>query len=139
DHCALSLERARLYQETQDARAIAEAALQSREQVIAVVAHDLRNLLQATEMRASMLLRRARSDRELACDAEAIQRSTEGMSRLIDDLLDAAAIESGRLSIDVAPCEIGPLCQAALESAELLASDRGIEVVSEVGASDLVL
>ncbi len=139
DHCALSLERARLYQEAQDARAIAEAALQSREQVIAVVAHDLRNLLQATEMRASMLLRRARSDRELACDAEAIQRSTEGMSRLIDDLLDAAAIEAGRLSIDLAPCEIGPLCQAALESAELLASDRGIEVVSEVGASDLVL
>jgi PAS domain S-box-containing protein len=81
-------------------------ALQARDEVLGVVSHDLRNPIAAI----SMCARRLQTDppeqeserRELLAT---IQESTAWVNRLIQDLLDVANIEQGRLSLDVGECD----------------------------------
>src|SRR5690606_4721593 len=53
--CALALERALLYEREQKARAEAERAIRARDEILGVVAHDLRNPLGAISTYASLL------------------------------------------------------------------------------------
>lgn len=136
------LEIARLYSEAQVARGVAEHAARSREHLLAIVAHDLRNLLHAAELRSGLAMRRVKEERSpewLQEELAEILDSTRGMSRLVDDLLDAAAIDAGRLSVAKRKHELEGLLEAAVETARLLASDRNVEVRAELRAEDAEL
>jgi signal transduction histidine kinase len=125
----------RLLEHSEAARVVAEDAAVSREHLLALVAHDLRNLLHAAEMRTSLALRRVRAlggGPELCDDLGIIQRSAEGMSRLIGDLLDAAAIQAGNLSIQLRDVELGTLFSDALEVARSLGAERDIAIRGEI-------
>jgi signal transduction histidine kinase len=69
--------------------------------VLAIVAHDLRNPLNAIVMNAN-LVRIVSADAECAKAGEGIARAATRMNRLIQDLLDVAMIETERISIDPA-------------------------------------
>lgn len=89
----LAIDSARLY-------LTAQRATRARDVVLGVVSHDLRNPLSAITMCAHTLREsepRAAVDRQEL--ATTIYQATEWMQRMIQDLLDVAAIESGRLSI----------------------------------------
>jgi PAS domain S-box-containing protein len=73
----------------------ARRAIESRDDVLGIVAHDLRNPLGAILMQAELLMHVGNSYKA----AESIQRSATRMGRLIDDLLDIARIEQGQLSM----------------------------------------
>src|SRR5205814_6676094 len=79
----LAIENARLYRQAQE-------AVRLREQVLAVVSHDLRNPLGAVQMAAESIKRRAgeRDDARLVKQAQTISRSAARMELLIGDLLD---------------------------------------------------
>lgn len=131
-------EIARLFDQAQSARATAESAAESRERMLAVVAHDLRNLLHAAQLRSSLLIRRVTNKETNTLvhdDLDAIRSSMEGMSRLIDDLLDTAAIDTGRLSISVRRCTVDELFAEMLDTARLLAEDRAVEIICEARPS----
>jgi PAS domain S-box-containing protein len=93
-------ERARLLEAERAARAAAELALLTRDEVLAVVSHDLRNPLSVIDMCAASL-----SEKLPAHDAgtrnlvATIESSTAWMNRLIEDLLDVARMEAGRLTL----------------------------------------
>jgi PAS domain S-box-containing protein len=95
------LERSRLLDAERDARAAAEAATRARDDVLAVVSHDLRNPLSTIAMCASALGQDGASRESEAELIAAIRDSADWMQRLIQDLLDVASIESGRLSIEM--------------------------------------
>ncbi len=98
---AVSLEHARLYRE-------AQRALRSREDVLAVVSHDLRNPLSTMKLTAQ-LLPRVRDNEELfARKVGLIHDAVNQMSTLIEDLVNAGAIEAGRLSLNRTSQEIEP-------------------------------
>jgi signal transduction histidine kinase len=149
DHCAQALSRAALYEaersaraEAESARAVAERASEAREHLLATVAHDLRNLLHAAEMRSAMMLRSIPDDAVFAWvkeEVQAAQRSSEGMRRLIDDLLDAAALDAGRLSVQVRPYPLGSFAEEVLETARLLAADRDVEIDASMACSEASL
>lgn len=85
----------------QEAKREAQEAARAREDVMAIVSHDLRSPLQAIFMAAASQIRVAGDQaRPIRNYAETIQRSAQRMSRLIDDLGDIALIESGRLTIE---------------------------------------
>ena len=131
--------RKRLYAEARAARSVAEAEAVAREQLLAVVAHDLRNLLHAAELRGSLLVRQldAKPDHVwVKQELVAVLRSTDGMSRLIGDLLDAAVIDAGRLSVEKRPLYAGELFDAAIETARVVALDRDVEICSEARLGD---
>jgi len=88
----LALENARLY-------AAARRATLARDEVLAVVSHDLRNPLSSIAICARTLRQDAPADSEQSTMLSAIAEATDWMNRLIHDLLDASAIEAGRLSI----------------------------------------
>lgn len=101
DRRAAEEERARLLDAERTARAAAELAVRTRDDVLAVVSHDLRNPLSVIEMCAATLSEKLSPDDE---DARylvtTIENSTEWMNRLIEDLLDVARMEAGRLTLD---------------------------------------
>jgi signal transduction histidine kinase len=87
---ALSIENARLYR-------AAREAIQSRDDVLAVVAHDLRNPLNAILLNTALLHEPGRDASRVSAT---IDRAARRMDRLIQDLLDVARIESGRLTVE---------------------------------------
>jgi signal transduction histidine kinase len=54
------------------------------------------------------------------------------MEHLIDDLLDMASIQAGRLSIEAELQEVVPIIQEAIQMAEPQARERGLKLSSEV-------
>lgn len=102
-HGSLSIDNARLYLESQQ-------AVQAREEVLAIVSHDLRSPLNAVMLAASLLQtseRIAPEDRE---ELEIIDISAKRMQRLIEDLLDVTRLEGGkRLPIERAPIDVRTL------------------------------
>src|SRR3712207_5487516 len=123
---ALAVDNARLYQE-------AQAAVEAREQVLRVVSHDLRNPLSSVVAHADLLLEAADAPVEPRREWASTLRSAAGqMTRMIRDLLDASNLQSGRLSIEPAPCAVRPLLAEAVQVLRPLASARGLTLAYEV-------
>ncbi|HWN70919.1 MAG TPA: GAF domain-containing protein [Haliangium sp.] len=135
-HAAQALERARLYEAERMARASeavarrqAEAASQAREEILAVVSHDLRNPLNAILMSATSLRGLQLTDRQaprVHASAERIERAAERMARLIGDLVDFASIQSGQLAIKKAATPISEIIDATIEMFSGAADERGL-------------
>jgi signal transduction histidine kinase len=85
-----------LLHDERDQRTAAERAARARDEMLAIVSHDLRNPLSAISFGAASLAS-ARSD-QIPHIAEIIDRSTRSAVHIIRDLLDISAIEAGRLS-----------------------------------------
>jgi signal transduction histidine kinase len=83
----------------QAARAEAERAIRVRDSVLAIVAHDLKNPLGRIATTVSLLAEESLAAADREGMLRVLQRTTTGMLRLVQDLLDAANIEGGRLSI----------------------------------------
>jgi signal transduction histidine kinase len=102
-HGSLAIDNARLYFESQQ-------AVHAREEVLAIVSHDLRNPLNAVMLASSLLQtsdRVAPDDRE---QLEIIDISAKRMQRLIEDLLDVTRLEGGKqLPIEPAPLDVRSL------------------------------
>lgn len=99
---ALALHNARLYRR-------AEQAIAARDEVLAVVSHDLRNPVNRVRLAAELMLELYELSEPARKTAGMIVRSADEMNRLIGDLLDVARIEGGRLSLDIAPTPLGSL------------------------------
>ncbi len=129
DRSAVAIENARLY------RASVEAA-QRRDQILGVVAHDLRNPLSTILMQASAVTLQRRPpepERRSQKPIEVIQRAATRMSRLIQDLLDVSVIEVGQLSIQPSRLSGGELVGEAVEMQKILATSSSVELRLEVG------
>ena len=90
---ALSIENARLFSE-------AQRAIKTREEVLAVVSHDLGNSLAAVELGAYTFRNAEKIDANQVREyAHRVQHSADEMKLLIADLLDFARIQSGTFSM----------------------------------------
>jgi len=119
---ALAIESARLY-------AIAQRAIQVRDDVLGVVAHDLRNPLNAINLQADML-REHEGDEHKAGDA--IQRSVGRMNRLIQDILDVTKIEAGQLAVEQQRVSTLQVLLDVVEAQRPLAEARKLAILLEV-------
>ena len=122
---AMVLENARLFHE-------ATAAGRWRDELLAMVSHDLRNPLNVVAMGAQALLH-AWPDGEPSRKAERGQlelmsRSARQMRRMLDDLLDVAQVDAGRLRVTIAEVPAPLLVLEAMELNAPLADDRGVEM-----------
>ena len=110
-------------------------AVQARDEVLAVVSHDLRNPVGTIAAAAELL-----SEPEIPAERQAenldiIQRSADRINRLIQDLLDVAQIEAGRLSVRSAALDLSEVIEDVVSQARLQASFKNIHVASEVPES----
>jgi signal transduction histidine kinase len=123
-HCALATERVRVLERERRARTEAEEATRAREEILSVVSHDLRNPL-GTIMIGVSSLRRGETDR-VRTAAERIQRQALTMARLIDDLVDFAGIQAGRLMLSRARHAPADLVSAIRDLFGPVAHERGL-------------
>jgi signal transduction histidine kinase len=109
-------------------RKAAETLARAREEVLAVVAHDLRNPL-STILGAATLLQDDRQDpREAREVLGLVRRAVDRMNRLIGDLLDVTRLEAGRLVLEQAPVAVKELLSQTLESWEAAAASGGLSL-----------
>ena len=113
----------------------AQEALRAREDLLAIVSHDLRNPLGVVLASTALLLKanlppdkQERARRQV----EAIQRAGNRMNRLIRDLLDFASIQAGRLSVSMRPQEVVAMVNEVLEVTEPLAAAKSLRLVADV-------
>jgi signal transduction histidine kinase/ActR/RegA family two-component response regulator len=107
----------------------AKNAVQSREDLLGIVSHDLRNPLNVTLMKCAMMLRDAAPSGEnerLRRDVLMIERSARRMDRLLHDLHDFATIQTGHLSIEQTIEPVADMVAEVLESARAVAGKRPI-------------
>ncbi|AXV84669.1 MULTISPECIES: PAS domain-containing protein [Ralstonia solanacearum species complex] len=122
-------ERDALLVREQVARAQAEAATHARDQFLAVVSHELRSPLNGIQSWAYVL------ENQLADGPQLIQRALAGIRtgvaqqvRLIEDLLDATRVMSGKLRLMRQPFPLRTALERALDSVRAQAAERRITV-----------
>ncbi|MEP6860180.1 MAG: hybrid sensor histidine kinase/response regulator [Deltaproteobacteria bacterium] len=101
----------------------ATAAARARDEILAIVSHDLRGPLHAISLASEALREDANDDgkRYLA----AIDRAGARAERLISDLLDASAIENGKLSLTESRINLNAVVKQAATEHELTVKASG--------------
>jgi len=112
--------------------AAANLAARARDDILAVVSHDLRGPLHAISLACEAL-------REEAAGAAAryigaIERASHRAERLIADLLDATAIENGALTLARGIVDASALVKQAAADHELLVKESGSQITAHVPA-----
>lgn len=102
-----------------------EAAVRQRDEFLAMLAHELRNPLAPMRNALHILDRVTRGDERARRCAEILGRQVDHMVRLVDDLLDVARLERGKVVLRKLPAELGELLAAAVQNCESIANERG--------------
>jgi signal transduction histidine kinase len=127
---AMGVDNARLYRDSR-------AATQAREEVLAVVSHDLRNPLNAVLL-ASVILDEYGDPGQLGererLQVRTIRNAAEQMATLIHDLVEVVALEAGTRVLQRDPVQPARAMRAAAEMYHGLAAERGITLAVDAGA-----
>jgi signal transduction histidine kinase len=133
---SIAVDNARLYHAAQD-------AIRLRDDVLAVVSHDLRSPLAAVTMGIETLLARSKADelvRRLgAKPLEAIQRSAEHMRRLLDEVGELASIQAGRLALQHSRESVPALVDEVLQMLEPVAQRKSLQLEKQLPAAPLTV
>jgi len=126
---AVVVEHARLFHEAQQ-------ATRARDDVLAVVAHDLRNPLNTVSMAVALMLESTPPERvQERRQVEIVRRAADRMNRMIQDLLDVKRMESGRLTIDARPEPVSALINDTIDMLRPLAAGSTIRLDTSIDES----
>jgi signal transduction histidine kinase len=120
---SMALEQQRLLRQSQ--RAVA-----ARDRALSIVSHDLRNPLSTIEICALALLDPAPAPQSGIHEmGELIQRSAGWMQQIVEDLLDRASLDAGRLALHRRPTSVAELFDATRLMFAASAAQRTIDLV----------
>jgi signal transduction histidine kinase/CheY-like chemotaxis protein len=105
----------------------ARAAIQQRDQFLAMLGHELRNPLGAIVLASE--LARSGTPEQLESRLEMIARQSNHLARLVDDLLDVARVTSGKVQLRREAVDIDDVIRACIATLGERATKRGIRVV----------
>jgi PAS domain S-box-containing protein len=116
---ALSIANARLFAEVQ-------RAVRTREEVLAIVSHDLKNPVSTIKLVSHLLRQTERIDvTRIKNFADTLQRSVDKMLLLIADLLDFDKIQSGALAVETETESVNQVVAPVIDGFKLLAENQG--------------
>jgi signal transduction histidine kinase/response regulator RpfG family c-di-GMP phosphodiesterase len=104
-----AVQNARLYREAQDAN-------RAKDDFLATLAHELRTPMTGILGWVQMLKADEAIDGDGALAIQMIESSTRVQARLVEDLLDVSRIIAGKLRVELAPVELGPVVEAVVET-----------------------
>ena len=124
ERIAVRLDNARLYQQARD-------AIAAREEILALVAHDLRNPLSAIRL-STMSMNGAPPPpverRKGWPRIERVRRIADHMSRMLEDLAEFSGLDARPFTLDMGPREVPQLLNEVVDNLVPLASDKGINL-----------
>lgn len=123
EHKHAEFERERLLREL-------EQAVRIRDDLLAIVSHDLRTPLNSINLAAELLERgiSASGEGRLQKPVDTIKRASNQMKHLIGDLLDMAITRTGRLVVQQSACDAQALVNEAVEAHVPVATEKGIKL-----------
>ena len=127
-HCAQALDRARLYESTQRARADAERANRIKDEFVSIVSHELRTPLNAILGWTTMLQRGALVPEKAARALQSVYENASRQARLIEELLDFSRVTSGRASLQMESVDVRELVRGVVESMIPTAVGRAVDL-----------
>jgi chemotaxis family two-component system sensor kinase Cph1 len=106
-------------------------AVRARDELVAVVSHDLRNPMTIIAMQCGMMQKMiGRSDshstQRMSSAIDTLQQATSRMNALLDDLLDTSKIEAGRYRVSLCTTDVELMLEQICEILEPLATDKQI-------------
>jgi PAS domain S-box-containing protein len=126
---ALAIENARLYGRAQEVN-------RAKDEFLATLSHELRTpltpILGWTHMIRSGRLGAAESDQGI----RVIEKNSQSLSRLINDLLDMSSILSGKMRIERAPVDLSSAVREAAETVRPQADARRVALEVQTGGLD---
>jgi PAS domain S-box-containing protein len=133
DMTSLALRRVRLMEEERQAKEVAEQAVRVRDETLGIVSHDLRNPLTTVALSADLLIGATEDEqRELV---ETIRGAAGQMQRLIQDLLDVARVEAGRLAVQKTEVDLAAVARQACDANAPIAEKRKQRLICDVPVS----
>jgi len=115
----------------------AEAANRRQNEFLAMLAHELRNPLVPISMSSMLLERSANSTPQLLNYTRVIRRQVDHMACLLDDLLDAARISSGKITLQLEALAVCAMIDQALETVLPRISERRQQFALSLPAGQL--
>lgn len=125
--------------EAESAKSLAAAnqAARTRDDILAVVSHDLRGPLHAISLACEAL--RDEISVESARYLGAIERASARAERLIADLLEANAIENGALTLARGAVDAVAIVKQAAADHELLAKESGGKITAQISGESTIV
>lgn len=115
----------------------AEAALRARDDLLAMVSHDLRSPLSVVSLSSQVMADAVgESTPQIGKEIARIDRAVSHMSGLIANLLDAASIETGSFSVERVKTSVSALVTESIDASSLLAAQRQVVIEAECDERD---
>jgi len=130
ERAGVAIENARLYREIQ-------RAVKAREDLLAIVSHDLRSPMQSILMAATLVNHKLAAGDPIRPRVEGILKSAELIHRLLGDLLDLARFDAGGLVLDRRDGDLAAIVCGALAMISPQADQKQIRVVDDVRPREL--
>jgi PAS domain S-box-containing protein len=116
------------YAEMQGAQKALRDADRRKNEFVAILAHELRNPLGPIRNAARILKLKGPQDPELRSPIEMIERQTEQLARLLDDLLDVSRISRGALEMRRDHVAFSDVVDASVDACHEELRDRGVHL-----------
>jgi signal transduction histidine kinase/CheY-like chemotaxis protein len=126
----LAASREELLKQEQTARANAETAGRAKDEFLASLSHELRTPLNALVGWLWWLRKGELDEARQARALETIERNTQALAQLIEDLLDVSRIITGKLRLKTRVVFPAPLADAAVEAIRPAAIAKSIELLT---------
>jgi CheY-like chemotaxis protein len=107
-------ERVRLLQREKALREQAEAANRLKDEFLATVSHELRTPLNSILGWSKLVLQDMVDPDSVKSALETIHRNATLQAQLIEDLLDASRLITGKLLLNLSPTQVAPIIEAAI-------------------------
>jgi signal transduction histidine kinase len=133
---AVAIQNARLFREIEDKSRQLEAASRHKSEFLANMSHELRTPLNAILGFNEMILGQIYGEvpPDLLVPLTDVQNSGKHLLRLINNVLDLAKIEAGRMELTATDYAVQDIVERVRASLQPLAVDKGLELVSSVPA-----
>ncbi|KQQ86886.1 hypothetical protein ASF77_19550 [Massilia sp. Leaf139] len=134
-----ALERDALLQSERAARVEAERLSRTKDEFLAMLAHELRNPLAPISSSSALLGIQFRDEPRVRQASAIIARQVKHMSRLIDDLLDVSRVTRGLVTLQVDEVDLCEVVRSALDQTQPLIAEKSHRVELDLPSCPLTV